>query len=220
MCLFDSKLREGETDLLFPAETCTPAAMRRLRQDAGGLLFLAISDAVGQLYDLPWLQDVNEDAGVRARFPVVDALVTDDLRYDARSAFTFPINHRGTFTGITDADRSLTARRFAELTGELFEGEATVSEAREALGQEFRTPGHVPVCRAAPGGLAARRGHTELSVAIAELAGVLPVVIGAEMLEPDGDRALPFEAAQVWASEHGIPFVEGEQLLTRLQAVA
>ena len=37
VCLFDSEKREGETDLLFPAEHAQPGTMRQLRQDCGGL---------------------------------------------------------------------------------------------------------------------------------------------------------------------------------------
>ena len=32
------------------------------------------------------------------------------------------------------------------------------------------------------------------------------MVIGAEMLQPDGDLALPVEDARVWADERGIRF--------------
>ena len=48
VCLFDSEKREGETDLLFPAAMAQPATMRQLRQDCGGLLFLAIGVEVGE----------------------------------------------------------------------------------------------------------------------------------------------------------------------------
>ncbi|NCG43071.1 MAG: hypothetical protein GWO84_05990 [Euryarchaeota archaeon] len=47
ICLFDSENREGETDLLFPGQFAQPAAMRQLRKDCGGLLFLAIGHDVG-----------------------------------------------------------------------------------------------------------------------------------------------------------------------------
>ena len=40
--IFDSDFRERETDLLWPATAATPEVMRRLRNDCGGLLFLAI----------------------------------------------------------------------------------------------------------------------------------------------------------------------------------
>ncbi len=131
--------------------------------------------------------------------------------------FTLTLNHRDTFTGITDRDRSLTTRRFADLWSELGaaadESGIDSAAAIEALGAEFRTPGHIPVCRETPGGLANRQGHTELAVAIARLAGMAPVVIGAEMLQPDGDLALPVEEARAYGEKHGIPFASGAEIL-------
>ena len=41
-------------------------------------------------------------------------------------------------------------------------------------------------------------------------------MIGAEMLQPDGDAALQVADAEVWAAQHGIPFVHGAELLTHL----
>ena len=35
---------------------------------------------------------------------------------------------------------------------------ASEEKAQEALGIEFRTPGHIPVCRESPGGLEIDRG--------------------------------------------------------------
>ena len=84
------------------------------------------------------------------------------------------------------------------------------------MGKEFRTPGHIPVCREAEGGLSHRQGHTELAVGLARLSGMIPVVIGAEMLQPDGDLALPVEDARKWAEERGIPFLTGEELIKAL----
>ena len=54
VCLFDSDKREGETDLLFPASFAEPSTMRQLRQDCGGLLFLAIGHDVGEAFGLPF----------------------------------------------------------------------------------------------------------------------------------------------------------------------
>jgi 3,4-dihydroxy 2-butanone 4-phosphate synthase len=211
--VFDSAFREGETDLLWAASSATPAVMRQLRKDCGGLLFLAVGDDVGERFGLPYLQDMNSDAGLQKKYPVLKALETSDLQYDTRSAFTLSMNHRETFTGITDRDRALTTRRFAELFAELEASKASPEASRDALGAEFRTPGHIPLCREAPGGLKKRRGHTELSVSIARLAGVSPVVIGAEMLQPDGDAALSVEDARKYAKLHGIPMVTGADLV-------
>ena len=212
VCLFDAENREGETDLLFPGQSAEAATMRQLRFDCGGLLFLAIGHEVGERFSLPFLQDLHMDERLMSDYPVLKELQTDDLQYDARSAFTLSINHRDTFTGITDRDRALTTRRFAELYSELSEDD----NALEMLGKEFRTPGHIPVCRESEGGLSRRQGHTELAVGLARLAGMTPVVIGAEMLQPDGDLALPVDDARVWAKERGIPFLTGKELMGAL----
>lgn len=216
VCLFDSEKREGETDLLFSAQHATPATMRQLRQDCGGLLFLAIGHEVGERFGLPFLQDLHTHKELVRQFDVLQELVTNDLRYDSRSAFTLSLNHRGTYTGITDKDRCLTTKRFAELTNEVFVQELNEKEAKKLLGQEFRTPGHIPVCRETEGGLSRRQGHTELAVGLARLSNVTPVVIGAEMLQPDGDLALSVEDARKWAIERGIPFLEGADIIQAL----
>ncbi len=213
VCLFDAENREGETDLLFPGQAATPSTMRQLRFDCGGLLFLAIGHEVGELFGLPYLQDLHMDERLIADHEVLRYLQTDDLQYDTRSAFTLSINHRETFTGITDHDRALTTRRFAELFAEVKESGVN---SLEALGAEFRTPGHIPVCREAEGGLSRRQGHTELAVGLARLAGMTPVVIGAEMLQPYGDLALAVDDARIWAEERSIPFLTGEELISAL----
>tara|TARA_B100001250_G_scaffold402545_1_gene415785 strand:+ start:143 stop:856 length:714 start_codon:yes stop_codon:yes gene_type:complete len=216
VCLFDSEKREGETDLLFSAQHASPATMRQLRKDCGGLLFLAIGDEVGERFGLPFLQELHTNETLVSKYDVLSELVTNDLRYDSRSAFTLSLNHRDTYTGITDKDRSLTTRRFAELTLEVFEGNIDSKTAKKLLGKEFRTPGHIPVCRETAGGLSRRQGHTELAVGLARLSGTTPVVIGAEMLELEGDNALPVTEARKWAEERGIPFLEGAEIITAL----
>ena len=212
--IFDSDFREKETDLLWPATAATPEVMRILRKDCGGLLFLAIGNEIGEMFGLPWLQDLHTHPALVEENPILHHLVTNDLQYDNRSAFTLSINHRDTYTGITDRDRSLTTRRFGELAGEML---SKRDGAFEALGAEFRTPGHIPVCRESQGGLTVRQGHTELAVAIARLAGQVPATIGAEMLQPDGDGALTVEDAKIYASKHNIPMITGSDLLESME---
>mmetsp|Transcript_1042 Transcript_1042/g.1676 ORF Transcript_1042/g.1676 Transcript_1042/m.1676 type:complete len:260 (-) Transcript_1042:569-1348(-) len=211
--VFDSAFREGETDLLWHANAATPAIMRKLRIDCGGLLFLAIGSDIGERFGLPWLQDIHTDPLMIEKHPVLDVLKTNDLQYDTKSAFTLSMNHRKTYTGITDKDRALTTKRFGELALELEKENADEETSRERLGAEFRTPGHIPLCRESPGGLKSRQGHTELAVSIARLAGLVPCTIGAEMLQPDGDHALPVEDARAYAKKHNIPMVTGADLL-------
>ena len=165
------------------------------------------------MFGLPWLQDIHTHPALVEENPILGELITDDLQYDNRSAFTLSLNHRETYTGITDRDRALTTRRFGKLAQELLAKGSEGDSARAALGAEFRTPGHIPVCRESPLGLKSRQGHTELAVAIARLSGRPPCTIGAEMLEPDGDGALSVDAAREYAEKHDIPMITGGEIL-------
>ena len=42
-------------------------------------------------------------------------------------------------------------------------------------------------------------------------------IIGAEMLQPDGDLALPVADARDWAAQRNIPFLTGEELISALE---
>lgn len=189
--------REGETDIVYPAEAVTAEDVVRLRTDAGGLICTAIPDEVGAAFDLPLLDDALDH-------PAADG---GDLGYDSRSSFSLPVNHRDTYTGITDNDRSLTIRKLAE---------ATANPAATDFASSFRAPGHVHVLRAAPGLLAERRGHTELGVALAREAGVTPAVVVCEMLDEETGEALSPADARDYAERHGLVYLEGAALVEQL----
>jgi 3,4-dihydroxy 2-butanone 4-phosphate synthase len=193
----DADDREGETDVLYPASAVDPAAVARLRSDAGGLLFVAITAEVADAFELPYLHDAIDH-------PATDF---DDLGYDARPSFSLTVNHRDTYTGITDEDRSLTVRELAA---------AAADPAGVTFAEHFRAPGHVHILRAAPGLLAEREGHTELGIALAEAAGVEPAVAGAEMLDAGTGRELSPADARAYADRHGVVYVEGSELIARL----
>jgi 3,4-dihydroxy 2-butanone 4-phosphate synthase len=81
-----------------------------------------------------------------------------------------------------------------------------------SFGAEFRSPGHVPLLRAAPGLLAERRGQTELSIVLARAAKVAPAVV-CEMLDGRTGRALSKKGAMRYAREENLVFVEGEDVV-------
>ncbi|MFB6311729.1 MAG: 3,4-dihydroxy-2-butanone-4-phosphate synthase [Salinirussus sp.] len=197
VCVHDAADREGETDLIYPANAVTPDAVARMRNDAGGLICVALSDAVAEALDLPFLQDAIDHP-----------LAADpDLEYDERSSFSLTVNHRDTYTGITDDDRSLTIRALAD---------AAANPDPDAFARDFRSPGHVHLLRAAPDGLADREGHTELALALAAAADLPPAAVVCEMLDDDTGGALPPAAARAYAERTGITYVEGAKLLDRL----
>lgn len=195
----DADDRESETDLLYPAAAVTSAAVTRLRNDGGGLIFVAVTAPVADRLELPYLHEVIDH-------PANDH---SDLEYDTHPSFSLTVNHRDGFTGVTDDDRALTIRRLGEVSGD--EGYGV-----EAFAEEFRTPGHVHLLRASPGLLADRRGHTELGLALARAAGVAPAVAGCEMLDGGTGGALSTTDARAYARRHDLPFVEGAALVRAL----
>jgi 3,4-dihydroxy 2-butanone 4-phosphate synthase len=210
---FDAKGREEETDLLVAAEHCTPEMVRLLRQDGGGLVFLAVDATYGDLFGLPFAQDLNELAA--ERYPLLNHTGTPNLPYDARSSFSLWVNHRDTFTGITDNDRSLTIKGLAQTAQEaegLPDGDRNEAAMR-LFGERFRSPGHVSLCVGHREGLAGRQGHTELACTLARLAGITPIVAGWEMLDGETGRALSLADAEKYARQNGRVFLRGETLL-------
>ena len=195
--------REGETDLVYPASAVTPDAVARLRNDAGGLICVALSHEATEAMELPFLVDQidHPSAGYH------------DLQYDKRSSFSLPVNHRDTFTGVTDEDRARTIARLGEVSADAVAGEYDAAD----FADEFRSPGHVFLLRGAPGLLENRLGHTELALALADAAGLPPAVVVCEMLDDETDGALPTAAARDYARRHGLVFVEGQRLVDQLR---
>jgi 3,4-dihydroxy 2-butanone 4-phosphate synthase len=203
--VYDADGREEETDILAAGQFVTPDVVRRMRRDGGGLICTAVHPGIATRLGIPFIVDVWKSA--KERYPVLDDLEANDIPYDEKSSFSITINHRKTFTGITDKDRSLTITEFAKL------GERSLNglDPRE-FGRNFRSPGHVILLRAADGLLEKRQGHTELSVALMEMAGLVPVATICEMMADDG-HALPIRDSRKYAEEHGLVFLEGRKVL-------
>jgi len=206
--IYDDDKREGETDLVMASEFVQPNSIRTMRQDGGGLIFLMISKEIANKLKLPFLADMYNE--IDEKYPVLKELVPNDIPYDAKSSFSLYINHRETFTGITDIDRSLTMRKFAELTqniDNLNDGHAT-----KMFGKEFRSPGHVPICVAANGLLDERKGHTELVISMMKIAGLIPAGSGCEIMGDDG-KALSKDKAEEYANKQGLVYLEGKEIV-------
>jgi 3,4-dihydroxy 2-butanone 4-phosphate synthase len=187
--------REAETDLVYPAADVTPEAVARLRNDAGGLVCVALADSVADAFDLPLLEESLDHP-----------TAAGEVAYDDRSSFSLSVNHRETYTGITDADRSHTIRALADAAARVPGYDV------EDFAADFRSPGHVTLLRAAPS-LTHRQGHTELGMSLADAADREPAVVVCEMLDGASGGALPKAAAREYASRHGLAFVEGAALV-------
>ncbi len=204
--LHDSKGRENEVDMVISASAVKPHHVATMRQDAGGLICVALQSRIADSFGVPYLTDIYRAA--LPKFKVLNAAWPNDIPYDERSAFSITVNHRRTFTGVTDVDRALTISQLGKLGVK-----AKNSDLVEEFGRKFRSPGHVHLLRAAKGLLAERRGHTELVVALAEIAGATPVVCICEMMDARTKRALTGEKAKKYGKKHGLEFLEGSEIV-------
>ncbi len=230
----DAADREGEVDVVQHAAAVEPADLARLRNDAGGLVCVALSAGVADAFGLPFVADAVDHA----------ATEDHDLSYDDRSSFSLSVNHRETETGVTDADRARTVRALGAAAAEVAAsweatagvggdgvedadspGTVAVADGNGRTGgpdhaadfaATFRSPGHVHLLRAADGLLGERRGHTELAVALAGAAGLAPAVVLAEMLDDETGGALSTADARAYAERHGLVYVEGSDVVAEL----
>ncbi len=205
--IFDAADREAETDLVFLSEKATPEMIRLARKDAGGLFCTAISEELRARLDLPYFAELLRLAG--AEHPDLPRL-TERPRYDKRSAFGITINHRENFTGVPDNDRALTIRTVGEIARDA--GKLTDAELGERFRASFISPGHVYLLYSAPTLLAERKGHTELVISLARMAGLSESVTVCEMLGDSGGARSP-DAARRYAETHGFPFLEGRTIV-------
>ncbi|MEX0656784.1 MAG: 3,4-dihydroxy-2-butanone-4-phosphate synthase [Nitrosopumilaceae archaeon] len=201
--LHDSSGRENEIDMVVAGEFITPEHVARMRQHAGGLLCIAISNQLGEKLGLRYMHDIlsNSNSFDSNSKEMIMGLAP----YGDHPTFSISINHYQTYTGVTDRDRALTIREMTNLYN--------ADDPRRKFVSSFKTPGHVPVLIAAKDLLLRRRGHTEMSVYLTELAELRPVTAICEMMDAQTYSALSVEKAQKYAKQNAISFVDGKELL-------
>lgn len=206
--LFDAEGREGETDLVVASQFVTPSTVRTLRQEAGGFICATVPSTVAGTLGLPLMEEALDH--LKEAYPLLGALGAGHPPYDTRSSFSVAVNHRQTFTGITDRDRALTIAGFAHLCAEALRD--ADGRTRRAFAQEFRAPGHIPLLIAEEPLLASRRGHTELATALVTMGRLTPSATLCEMLADDGGARGKGEA-KVYAQERNLVFVQGRDVV-------
>ena len=206
--VYDADGREEETDMVIASEHVTPEAIRMLRKDAGGLICTTADVTIQKALGLPFMTELY--LGMADHYPVMRELMPNDIPYDVKSAFGITINHRRTFTGITDDDRSLTVREFASLAKRALGTED--GWAKREFGKNFRAPGHIHLLNTTERILETRFGHTELATALVMMAGLTPSATVCEMMGDDG-KALSKEEAKKYAQRREIVFLEGAQIV-------
>ena len=204
--IYDSDRRERETDITISSKFVTHETIRTMRQDGGGLICTPLPSSYGKKIGIDYLVDIF----IKSGYKIFDYLYPNDIPYDEKSAFSITINHRKTFTGITDNDRSFTIREFYNLLEKARDMDDT--EAMKEFGKNFRSPGHVHLLLAHDELLKARRGHTELSTSLMYMAGMVPSATIVEMMGDDG-YSLKKDLARKYAEKKGIYFIEGSEII-------
>lgn len=205
--VYDFDNREKETDMTIASEFVTHETLKTFRKDAGGLVCTTTPYSLAMKLGLPFLSDVFWDDC--EKYPLLKAMAPNDIPYDrTKSSFGLTINHRKTYTGITDNDRALTITEYVKT---IFQ-DKPVEEIRKELGENFRAPGHVHLLNTCEAPLKDRKGHTELTNALMIMAGVKPSASICEMMGDDGN-SMKKELTMKYAEEHGLSFVTGDEII-------
>ncbi len=204
LLIFDHEKREGETDMVFASQFVDFNAIRMLRKESGGLICTTIKESQANILSMPFLEELYSrflSYGKKATY-------AGDMKYDSHSSFTFTINSRSTYTGISDRDRATTVTEFVQFLS----GMNTNGKPVESFYEKFRIPGHVSILIAREGYFDKRKGHTELATYMVESAGLYPSATIAEMLGDDG-KAMSRTDAEKYAENHGLIFIEGKEII-------
>jgi len=200
----DDKGRENEIDLVVAAEHVKPDHIAAMRSDAGGLICLAIANEITSKLGLVYMHDMI--AGMGKVNPMFTKLTEGKAAYGDKPSFSISVNHRSTYTGITDSDRALTISEMAKVCKNIDKTGA------QDFASNFRAPGHVPILIAAKRLLHDRMGHTELCVYLAQLAQITPAVAICEMMDSKTHKALTIDDAAKYAKKSGIPLLDASEL--------
>jgi 3,4-dihydroxy 2-butanone 4-phosphate synthase/GTP cyclohydrolase II len=131
---------------------------------------------------------ITADEAHRLRLPFM-VEQNQDVR---KTAFTVSVDlAEGLTTGVSAKERTATIRALGSAT---------------ARATDFIRPGHIFPLIAHAQGLAARQGHTEAGVALAELTGGYPAALLSEIVAEDGSMARGEELTD-FATKHQIPIV-------------
>ena len=147
----DDPDRENEGDFICAAEFATTENINFMACYGKGLICMPMSEEYVRKLRIPQMVQQNTD--------------------NHETAFTVSIDHVATTTGISAAERSITAL-------------ACVSD--DAKPEDVRRPGHMFPLLAKKNGVLEREGHTEATVDLCRLAGLKECGLCCEIMREDG----------------------------------
>ena len=174
----DDPDRENEGDFICAAEHATTEMVNFMASQGKGLICMPMSLEYIQKLQLPQMVSYNTD--------------------NHETAFTVSIDHVSTTTGISAAERSITAMKCVE---------------DDAKPEDFRRPGHMFPLLAKKNGVLERNGHTEATVDLLRLAGLKQCGLCCEIMREDGTMMRTAELKEL-AAKHNITFITIKDLQT------
>ncbi|MEG0680892.1 MAG: bifunctional 3,4-dihydroxy-2-butanone-4-phosphate synthase/GTP cyclohydrolase II [Eubacterium sp.] len=147
----DDDNRENEGDFICAAEFATTENVNFMAIHGKGLICMPMGEALVRKLQIPQMVTENTD--------------------NHETAFTVSIDHVTTTTGISAAERSITAMKCVDDT---------------AKPKDFRRPGHMFPLLSKVNGVLERNGHTEATVDLMRLAGLKECGLCCEIMREDG----------------------------------
>ena len=167
----DDEDRENEGDFICAAEFATTENINFMAMHGKGLICMPMSAEYVKKLHFPQMVENNTD--------------------NHETAFTVSVDYVETTTGISAAERSMTAMRCV---------------AEDAKPEDFRRPGHMFPLLAKKNGVLERNGHTEATVDLCRLAGLKECGLCCEIMREDGTMMRTTELLAL-AKRHGIKMI-------------
>ncbi|HIZ43753.1 MAG TPA: bifunctional 3,4-dihydroxy-2-butanone-4-phosphate synthase/GTP cyclohydrolase II [Firmicutes bacterium] len=167
----DDPDRENEGDFVCAAQFATTENINFMATHGKGLICMPMSEKFVRRLQIPQMVSGNTD--------------------NHETAFTVSIDHISTTTGISAAERSVTAMKCVE---------------EDARPQDFRRPGHMFPLLARKNGVLERNGHTEATVDLCRLAGLKACGLCCEIMREDGTMMRTPELISL-ARQWNMPFI-------------
>ena len=161
ICIDDPD-RENEGDFICAAEFATTENINLMATHGKGLICMPMAKEFVKRLQIPQMVMDNTD--------------------NHETAFTVSIDYAGTTTGISAAERSVTAMKCVDDT---------------ARPEDFRRPGHMFPLLAKPNGVLERDGHTEATVDLCRIAGLKACGLCCEIMRDDGTMMRTTELLQL-----------------------
>lgn len=167
----DDEDRENEGDFICAAEFATTENINFMATYGKGLICMPMSEEYIQKLQIPQMVSNNTD--------------------NHETAFTVSIDHKDTTTGISAAERSITAMKCVE---------------EDSKPEDFRRPGHMFPLLAKKNGVLERNGHTEGTVDLLRLAGLKECGLCCEIMKEDGTMMRTSDLIEV-AKKFNLKFI-------------